>query len=135
MRCAAAVLSVFEVARTRDAGCRATNSVSGTRINLRLIDMPQHSTRQYGKRESWLLAPSLRWRLRGAPHPSSLTVALEWLHVPRLTSSDERFPQVIETRPAPIGGSPNRTVVRPINSTTPTPRSPANAARRCSPSG
>src|SRR5688572_33274724 len=34
-------LSVFEVASTRDSGYRATNSVSGTRINLKLMDVPQ----------------------------------------------------------------------------------------------
>src|SRR5687768_10361361 len=34
-------LSVFEVATTRDAGYRATNSVSSTRINLKLMDVPQ----------------------------------------------------------------------------------------------
>src|SRR5690606_12626252 len=37
----AVVLSVFEVESTRDSGYRATNSVSGTRINLKLMDVPQ----------------------------------------------------------------------------------------------
>jgi len=73
-----------------------------------LAGQNQQSTRQFGERESWHLAPSLRWNLRRAPYPTSVTVTAEWLHVPYMTSSDERFPQVIESRPAPIGGNPNR---------------------------
>jgi len=70
----------------------------------------QQSTRQYGERESWHFAPSVRWNIRGAPYPTSLTVTTEWLHVPKMTSSDERFPQVVETRLAPVGGNPNRMI-------------------------
>lgn len=70
----------------------------------------QQSTRQFGERESWHLAPSLRWNLRGAPHPTSLSVTAEWLHVPKMTSSDERFPQVVEARPAPVGSNTARVI-------------------------
>lgn len=34
-------LTAFEVASTRDSGYRATNSVSGTRVNAKLMDVPQ----------------------------------------------------------------------------------------------
>jgi hypothetical protein len=34
-------LTAFEVASTRDSGYRATNSVSGTRVNMKLMDVPQ----------------------------------------------------------------------------------------------
>ena len=70
----------------------------------------QNSTRQFGERESWHVAPSLRWNLRGAPYPTSLSVTTEWLHVPHMVSSDERFPQVVESRPAPVGSNTGRMV-------------------------
>jgi iron complex outermembrane receptor protein len=66
------------------------------------------STRQFGERESWYLAPSLRWNIRRKPYPTTLNVTTEWLHVPSMTSSDERFPQVIESRPAPLGSNTTR---------------------------
>ena len=37
----AVVLTAFEVASTRETGYRATNSVSGTRVNVKLMDVPQ----------------------------------------------------------------------------------------------
>ena len=70
----------------------------------------QQSTRQFGERESWHLAPSLRWNIRGKPYPTTLSVTAEWLHVPRMTSSDERFPQVVESRPAPVGSNRTRVI-------------------------
>jgi iron complex outermembrane receptor protein len=70
----------------------------------------QQSTRQFGERESWHLAPSLRWNIRGKPYPTTLNVTAEWLHVPSMTSSDERFPQVVESRPAPVGSNRTRVI-------------------------
>lgn len=70
----------------------------------------QRSTRQFGERRAFTVAPSLRYNLRKGAHPSYVTVLAEWLHVPHMISSDERFPQIIETRPAPIGGNPNRMI-------------------------
>lgn len=70
----------------------------------------QNSTRQFGERESLFLAPSLRWNLRGAPHPTFITVTTEWSRVPEMISADERFPQVIESRRAPLGTDLNRMV-------------------------
>lgn len=67
----------------------------------------QQSTRQFGERESWHIAPSLRWNLSRS---TTLGATVEWLHVPRMNSADERFPQVIESRPAPVGSNTGRVI-------------------------
>jgi len=70
----------------------------------------QQSTREFGERQSWHIAPSLRWNIRGKPYPTTLNVTTEWLHVPSMTSSDERYPQVVEPRPAPVGSNTARII-------------------------
>ncbi len=70
----------------------------------------QQSTREFGERQSWHIAPSLRWNIRGKPYPTTLNVTTEWLHVPSMTSSDERYPQVVEPRPAPVGSNTARVI-------------------------
>lgn len=70
----------------------------------------QQSTRDFGKRESWHLARSLRWNVRRGPHPTTVNVTAEWLRVPNMTSSDERFPQVVESRSAPVGSNLTRVI-------------------------
>lgn len=83
----------------------------GTLLYRMIVAGQSHqSTRQFGERESWYLAPSLRWNIRRKPYPTTLNVTAEWLHVPSMTSSDERFPQVVESRPAPVGSNTTRMI-------------------------
>ena len=83
----------------------------GTLLYRMIVAGQSHqSTRQFGERESRYLAPSLRWNIRRKPYPTTLNVTAEWLHVPSMTSSDERFPQVVESRPAPVGSNTTRMI-------------------------